>query len=169
VRTTQQHCLHFVRSFTCGLPLPHRDVLLGQLEAEEHRVKLGGKPRMLTPRGCRAKVARVDWLRKEVAAMEHKVLEARERALVYNATPSYFVLFRSVPLGTGDWTHSWWAHDILHAGKRGQHVTLKGQCLCCVAALEGGKLVLSRGAGPRRPPPSPPRPTSTPCAASSSR
>jgi hypothetical protein len=27
--------------------------------------------------------------------MEQAVLEARERALVYNSTPSYFVLFRS--------------------------------------------------------------------------
>lgn len=60
----------------------------------ERQLELGGPRRLVKPRGSGSKVDKVEWLRAEVARLEREVLEARERALVYNSTPSYFVLFR---------------------------------------------------------------------------
>jgi len=72
------------------------DVKLGQLEAAEYAVKLGGRRVMIKVKGSSEKVDRIEWLRGEVSRLEKAVLEARERALVYNSTPSFFVLFRWV-------------------------------------------------------------------------
>ncbi|KAI8465074.1 MAG: hypothetical protein J3K34DRAFT_525694 [Monoraphidium minutum] len=71
------------------------DRALGQLEAAEQAVKMGGKRGTTKPKGSKVAVDRIEWLRSEVARLERAVLEARERALVYNSTPSFFVLFRS--------------------------------------------------------------------------
>jgi hypothetical protein len=40
------------------------------------------------------RVDQIDWLRGEVVRLEREVLMARERALVYNSSPSCFALFR---------------------------------------------------------------------------
>ncbi|KAI8469089.1 MAG: hypothetical protein J3K34DRAFT_514584 [Monoraphidium minutum] len=66
------------------------DARVGELELAEHAVRLGGRRRTVTPRGASAPVDRIEWLRAEVARLERAVLEARERALVYNSTPSFF-------------------------------------------------------------------------------
>lgn len=96
-------------------PLPHlfllpppvpRDQKLGELELAEQAVSLGAKRKMFKPKGSSEKVDRIDWLKGEVARLERAVLEARERAMVLNGTPSYFVLFR--------WGAGWWL------------------CMCCV-------------------------------------
>jgi hypothetical protein len=81
-------------------PPSTRDVRVGQLEAAEHAVSLGGKRAEVKPRGSRVKVDRIEWLKGEVARLGARALEARERSLVFNSTPSFFVLFRwGAPLG----------------------------------------------------------------------
>jgi hypothetical protein len=67
---------------------------MAQLENAEHAIKQGAKPRTVTRKGSGEKVDRVVWLRERVELLANQVLEARERALVFNSTPSFFVLFR---------------------------------------------------------------------------
>jgi hypothetical protein len=77
---------------------PHpklRDVRLGELEAAEHAAHHSGR-RPERWIGLR-RVDAIDWLRDEVSRLEREVLLARERALVYNSSPSSFVLFRCQP------------------------------------------------------------------------
>ncbi|GBF87290.1 ERD4-related membrane protein [Raphidocelis subcapitata] len=69
------------------------DVRLGELEAAEHAAQHSGR-RPERWIGLR-RVDAIDWLRDEVSRLEREVLLARERALVYNSSPSSFVLFRS--------------------------------------------------------------------------
>jgi hypothetical protein len=71
-----------------------RDIKLGQLEAAERAVALGGKRKTIRPKGSGGAVDQIEWLVAEVARLERAVLEARDRALVFNSTPSSFVLFR---------------------------------------------------------------------------
>jgi hypothetical protein len=100
-------------------PAAPRDRRLGELEDLRHRLALAGAPPAAGQRGSAAAVAeatagaagggcllawlrgrggggggRVEWLRAEVRRLENAVLEARERAMVFNAAPSSFVLFR---------------------------------------------------------------------------
>ncbi|GBF99191.1 hypothetical protein Rsub_11636 [Raphidocelis subcapitata] len=79
----------------CDLLMRRWDKAMAQLEAAEHAIKLGGKPRLVKPKGSKEKVEQVVWLRQRVEELANQVLEARERALVFNSTPSFFVLFRS--------------------------------------------------------------------------
>ncbi|KIY96999.1 ERD4-related membrane protein [Monoraphidium neglectum] len=71
------------------------DIKLGQLEAAERAVALGGKRKTIRPKGSGGAVDQIEWLVAEVARLERAVLEARDRALVFNSTPSSFVLFRT--------------------------------------------------------------------------
>ena len=77
------------------LCLAARDNHLARLESAVNAVEHGAKPKMIKPKGASDKVDEITWLRQEVKRLEAAVLEARERAIVFNSTPSYFVLFRS--------------------------------------------------------------------------
>lgn len=81
---------------TCRAPpfAVGRDVRLGQLEAAEHRARATGVRRRVKPRGAAQDVDELEHLQGEVTRLEAAVLEARERALVFHSTQSYFVLFR---------------------------------------------------------------------------
>jgi hypothetical protein len=67
---------------------------MGELELAEHAVRLGDPPKAIKPSGWKCRVDRIEWLKGEVARLERAVLEARDRALIFNCTPSFFVLFR---------------------------------------------------------------------------
>ncbi|KIZ06854.1 hypothetical protein MNEG_1105, partial [Monoraphidium neglectum] len=71
------------------------DNRMGELELAEHAVRLGDPPKAIKPSGWKCRVDRIEWLKGEVARLERAVLEARDRALIFNCTPSFFVLFRT--------------------------------------------------------------------------
>lgn len=50
-----------------------RDMRLGQLEAAEHALRLGGKRRTTKPRGATERVDLIDWLTQEVGAPAGRV------------------------------------------------------------------------------------------------
>ena len=67
---------------------------MGELELAEHSARLTGKRKVIKLRGSKIQVDYIKWLKGEVARLEREVMEARERSLVINSTPSFFVLFR---------------------------------------------------------------------------
>lgn len=72
-----------------------RDRVQAQIEAAENALRLGGKRRTVKVKGAPGPVDRLVFLRAKAALLEAETLEARERALVLNGTPSAFVLFRT--------------------------------------------------------------------------
>lgn len=71
-----------------------RDDRMGQLEQAEYTLQVTGQRTTIKPPGGKVQVDCIDWLKGEVARLERAVMESRERALVLNSTPSFFVLFR---------------------------------------------------------------------------